>query len=130
MMFSIILKSGQNKLQKIVGLLLCILTTILLTSCVTTKESSSNEKLSSITIHIQDKDKNPVQDFEVWVMEDESPKPSVERGVLIGTTNSEGNVVWEEVRRGKYVIFLPDNQEETFRVDEKGQKIVLTGNKR
>ncbi|MGR5979400.1 DUF2606 family protein [Bacillus cereus] len=60
--------------------------------------------------YVKNKEKQPIKNFEIILMKDESPEPSKEIGISIGKTDEEGKVIWSNVMKGKYIIFLPNSK--------------------
>ena len=52
-------------------------------------------------------------------MKDESPEPSKEIGISIGKTDEEGKVIWRNVRTGKYIVFLPNNETQMVMINDR-----------
>ncbi len=58
-------------------------------------------------------------------MKDESPEPSKEIGISIGKTDEEGKVIWSNVMKGKYIIFLPNSKTQIVRVKDRDESRVI-----
>ncbi|MBR9663594.1 DUF2606 domain-containing protein [Bacillus cereus] len=63
-----------------------------------------------LSFYVKNKEKQPIKNFEIILMKDESPEPSKEIGISIGKTDEEGKVIWSNVMKGKYIIFLPNSK--------------------
>ncbi|EEM85253.1 hypothetical protein bthur0011_6440 [Bacillus thuringiensis serovar huazhongensis BGSC 4BD1] len=70
---------------------------------------------------MKNKEKQPIKDFEIILMKDESPEPSKEIGISIGRTNEEGKVIWRNVRTGKYIVFLPNNETQMVMINDRDE---------
>ena len=58
-------------------------------------------------------------------MKDESPEPSKEIGISIGKTDEEGKVIWKNVRKGNYIVFLPNSETQIVRVNDRDETRVI-----
>lgn len=119
-MFLIILKNGLNKYNKLLWILFCVLVIIVMTSYIVNNEKKFSKVVNSVTFHVKNKDKQPIKDFEIILMKDESPEPSKEIGISIGKTDEEGKVIWRNVRTGKYIVFLPNNEIQMVMINDRG----------
>lgn len=69
-----------------------------MSSSIANKEKKFSKVVNSVTFHVKNKEKQPIKDFEIILMKDESPEPSKEIGISIGKTDEEGKVIWRNVR--------------------------------
>ena len=93
------LKNGLNKYNKFIWILCCILVIIIMSSSIANNEKKFSKIVNSVTFHVKNKEKQPIKDFEIILMKDESPEPSKEIGISIGKTDEEGKVIWKNVRK-------------------------------
>ncbi|MEK4500576.1 DUF2606 family protein [Bacillus sp. FSL R12-0069] len=124
-MFLIILKNGLNKYNKLLWILCCVLVIIIMSSFIANKEKKFSKVVNSVTFHVKNKEKQPIKDFEIILMKDESPEPSKEIGISIGKTDEEGKVIWRNVRKGNYIIFLPNSETQIVRVNDRDETRVI-----
>ena len=120
-MFLIILKNGLNKYNKLLWILCCVLVIIIMSSSIANKEKMFSKVVNSVTFHVKNKEKQPIKDFEIILMKDESPQPSREIGISIGKTDEEGKVIWRNVRTGKYIVFLPNNKAQMVMINDRDE---------
>lgn len=78
------LKNGLNKYNKLLWILFCVLVIIVMTSYIVNNEKKFSKVVNSVTFHVKNKEKQPIKDFEIILMKDESPEPSKEIGISIG----------------------------------------------
>ena len=78
------LKNGLNKYNKFLWILCCVLVIIIVSSSIANKEKKFSKVVNSVTFHVKNKEKQPIKDFEIILMKDESPQPSREIGISIG----------------------------------------------
>ena len=124
-MFLIILKNGLNKYNKLLWILFCVLVIIVMTSYIVNNEKKFSKVVNSVTFHVKNKEKQPIKDFEIILMKDESPEPSKEIGISIGKTDEEGKVIWKNVRKGNYIVFLPNSETQIVRVNDRDETRVI-----
>ena len=124
----IILKNGLNKYSKSIGILFCILVIILMSSCMANNEENASKVGNPITFYVQNKEKQPIKDFEIMLIKDESPGPSKEIVISIGKTNQEGKFIWETPRKGKYIILLPNNEKKAIVINDRNVAELITIN--
>ncbi len=74
---------------------------------------------------MKNKEKQPIKDFEIILMKDESPQPSKEIGISIGRTDEEGKVIWKNVRPGKYIVFLPNNKAQMVKINDRDETKIV-----
>ena len=115
------LKNGLNKYNKFLWILCCVLVIIIVSSSIANKEKKFSKVVNSITFHVKNKEKQPIKDFEIILMKDESPQPSREIGISIGKTDEEGKVIWRNVRTGKYIVFLPNNKAQMVMINDRDE---------
>ncbi|EJQ41943.1 hypothetical protein IEE_04433 [Bacillus cereus BAG5X1-1] len=127
-MFLIILKNGLNKYSKYIGILFCILVIILMSSCIANNEENASKVGNPITFYVQNKEKQPIKDFEIMLIKDESPGPSKEIVISIGKTNQEGKFIWKTSRKGKYIILLPNNEKKAIVINDRNIAELITIN--
>ncbi|MFE4763520.1 DUF2606 family protein [Bacillus mycoides] len=127
-MFLIILKNGLNKYSKYIGILFCILVIILMSSCIANNEEHASKVGNPITFYVQNKEKQPIKDFEIMLIKDESPGPSKEIVISIGKTNQEGKFIWKTPRKGKYIILLPNNEKKAIVINDRNIAELITIN--
>ncbi|MFK4467345.1 DUF2606 family protein [Bacillus sp. RC252] len=127
-MFLIILKNGLNKYSKYIGILFCILVIILMSSCIANNEENASKVGNPITFYVQNKEKQPIKDFEIMLIKDESPGPSKEIVISIGETNQEGKFIWKIPRKGKYIILLPNNEKKAIVINDRNIAELITIN--
>ncbi|BCD27724.1 hypothetical protein bcere0028_6820 [Bacillus cereus AH1271] len=95
-------------------------------SCsIANNEENGSKVVDSVTFHVKNKEKQSVKDFEIILMKDASPKPSKEIGISIGRTDEEGKVIWRNVRKGNYIIFLPNGETQIVRVNDRDETRVI-----
>ncbi|WP_135811446.1 DUF2606 family protein [Bacillus cereus] len=124
-MFLIILKNGLNKYNNLIWILCCILVIIIMSSSIANNEKKFSKVVNYVTFHVKNKEKQPIKGFEIILMKDESPEPSKEIGILIGKTDEEGKVIWKNVRKGNYIIFLPNSETQIVRVNDRDETRVI-----
>lgn len=124
-MFLIILKNGLNKYSKLIWILCCVLVIIMISSSIANHEENVSKITDSVTFHVKNKEKQSIKDFEIILMKDESPEPSKEIGISIGRTDEEGKVLWRNVRKGNYIIFLPNSETQIVRVNDRDKTRVI-----
>ncbi|PFE21552.1 hypothetical protein CN279_26485 [Bacillus anthracis] len=124
-MFLIILKNGLNKYNKLIWILCCVLVIIIMSSFIVNNEKKLSKVVNSVTFYVKNKEKQPIKDFEIILMKDESPEPSKEIGISIGKTDEEGKVIWRNVRKGDYIIFLPNSETQIVRVNDRDETRVI-----
>ncbi|AXY07862.1 DUF2606 domain-containing protein [Bacillus anthracis] len=124
-MFLIILKNGLNKYNKLIWILCCVLVIIIMSSFIVNNEKKLSKVVNSVTFYVKNKEKQPIKDFEIILMKDESPEPSKEIGISIGKTDEEGKVIWRNVRKGNYIIFLPNSETQIVRVNDRDETRVI-----
>ncbi|HHT7239196.1 MULTISPECIES: DUF2606 family protein [Bacillus] len=127
-MFLIILKNGLHKYSKYIGILFCILIIILMSSCIANNEENASKVGNPITFYVQNKEKQPIKDFEIMLIKDESPGPSKEIVISIGKTNQEGKFIWKTPRKGKYIILLPNNEKKALVINDRNVAELITIN--
>ncbi|MES5868182.1 DUF2606 family protein [Bacillus cereus group sp. RP32] len=88
-------------------------------------EENGSKVVDSVTFHVKNKEKQSVKDFEIILMKDASPEPSKEIGISIGRTDEEGKVIWRNVRKGNYIIFLPNGETQIVRVNARDEMRVI-----
>ncbi|MCU5303984.1 YbfJ family protein, partial [Bacillus toyonensis] len=81
--------------------------------------------VNSVTFYVKNKEKQPIKDFEIILMKDESPQPSKEIGISIGRTDEEGKVIWKNVRTGKYIVFLPNNEAQMVKINDRDETKIV-----
>lgn len=81
-----------------------------------------------ITFYVQNKEKQPIKDFEIMLIKDESPGPSKEIVISIGKTNQEGTFIWKTPRKGKYIILLPNNEKKAIVINDRNVAELITIN--
>ncbi|AYF04922.1 MULTISPECIES: DUF2606 family protein [Bacillus] len=124
-MFLIILKNGLNKYSKLIWVLCCVLVITMISCSIANNEENGSKVVDSVTFHVKNKEKQSVKDFEIILMKDASPKPSKEIGISIGRTDEEGKVIWRNVRKGNYIIFLPNGETQIVRVNDRDETRVI-----
>ncbi|HFK1453452.1 DUF2606 family protein [Bacillus pacificus] len=124
-MFLIILKNGLNKYNNLIWILCCILVIIIMSSSIANNEKKFSKIVNYVTFHVKNKEKQPIKDFEIILMKDESPEPSKEIGISIGKTDEEGKVIWKNVRKGNYIVFLPNSETQIVRVNDRDETRVI-----
>lgn len=92
-----------------------------MSSSIANKEKKFSKVVNSVTFHVKNKEKQPIKDFEIILMKDESPQPSREIGISIGKTDEEGKVIWRNVRTGKYIVFLPNNKAQMVMINDRDE---------
>ncbi|KXY31589.1 DUF2606 family protein [Bacillus mycoides] len=127
-MFLIILKNGLNKYSKSIGILFCILVIILMSNCIENDERNASKVGNPITFYVHNKEKQPMKDFEIMLIKDESPGPSKEIVISIGKTNQEGKFIWKTPRKGKYIILLPNNEKKAIVINDRNVAELITIN--
>ncbi|UOB64691.1 DUF2606 family protein [Bacillus thuringiensis] len=118
-MFLIILKNGLNKYNNLIWILCCILVIIIMSSSIANNEKKFSKVVNYVTFHVKNKEKQPIKGFEIILMKDESPEPSKEIGISIGKTDEEGKVIWKNVRKGNYIVFLPNNETQMVMINDR-----------
>ncbi|CAM3974664.1 hypothetical protein CN575_12110 [Bacillus wiedmannii] len=124
-MFLIILKNGLNKYSKLIWILCCVLVITIISGSIANNEENGSKVVHSVTFHVKNKEKQSVKDFEIILMKDASPEPSKEIGISIGRTDEEGKVIWRNVRKGNYIIFLPNGETQIVRVNARDETRVI-----
>ncbi|MGH1288329.1 DUF2606 family protein [Bacillus toyonensis] len=124
-MFLIILKNGLNKYSKLIWILVCVLVIIVISNYIENNEKKCSKVVNSVTFHMKNKEKQPIKDFEIILMKDESPQPSKEIGISIGKTDEEGKVIWKNVRIGKYIVFLPNNEAQMVMINDRDETKIV-----
>lgn len=127
-MFLIILKNGLNKYSKSIGILFCILFIILMSNCIANDEGNASKVVNPVNFYAQNKEKQPIKDFEIMLIKDESPGPSKEILISIGKTNQEGKFIWKTPRKGKYIILLPNNEKKAIVINDRNGAELITIN--
>lgn len=92
-----------------------------MSSSIANKEKKFSKVVNSVTFHVKNKEKEPIKDFEIILMKDESPEPIKEIGISIGKTDEEGKVIWRNVRTGKYIVFLPNNKAQMVMINDRDE---------
>ncbi|TKH14479.1 DUF2606 family protein [Bacillus wiedmannii] len=121
----IILKNALNKYSKLIWILCCVLVIIIIFSFIANNEKMFSKVVNYVTFYVNNKEKQPVKDFEIILMKDASPEPSKEIGISIGRTDEEGKVIWRNVRKGNYIIFLPNGETQIVRVNDRDETRVI-----
>ncbi|PGO29959.1 hypothetical protein CN984_11565 [Bacillus cereus] len=124
-MFLIILKNGLNKYSKLIWILVCVLVTIVTSVYIENYKMKCSKAVNSVTFYVKNKEKQPIKDFEIILMKDESPQPSKEIGISIGRTDEEGKVIWKNVRTGKYIVFLPNNEAQKVKINDRDETKIV-----
>ncbi|HDX9630945.1 TPA: DUF2606 family protein [Bacillus cereus] len=124
-MFLIISKNGLNKYNKLLWILFCVLFIIVMTSYIANNEKKFSKVVKSVNFYVKNKEKQPIKDFEIILMKDESPEPSKEIGISIGKTDEEGKVIWRNVRKGNYIVFLPNSEKQIVRINDRDETRVI-----
>ncbi|MED3394582.1 DUF2606 family protein [Bacillus wiedmannii] len=124
-MFLIILKNGLNKYSKLIWILCCVLVITIISGSIANNEKIFSKVVNYVTFYVNNKEKQPIKDFEIILMKDESPEPSKEIGISIGKTDEEGKVIWRNVRKGNYIIFLPNGETQIVRVNDRDETRVI-----
>ncbi len=96
-----------------------------MSSFIVNNEKKLSKVVNSVTFYVKNKEKQPIKDFEIILMKDESPEPSKEIGISIGKTDEEGKVIWRNVRKGNYIIFLPNSETQIVRVNDRDETRVI-----
>ncbi|AIE78264.1 hypothetical protein B4079_1644 [Bacillus cereus] len=96
-----------------------------MSSSIANNEKKFSKIVNSVTFHVKNKEKQPIKDFEIILMKDESPEPSKEIGISIGKTDEEGKVIWKNVRKGNYIVFLPNSETQIVRVNDRDETRVI-----
>ncbi|HDR8182857.1 TPA: DUF2606 family protein [Bacillus thuringiensis] len=115
----IILKNGLNKYSKLIWILCCVLVIIIIFSFIANNEKMFSKVVNSVTFYVNNKEKQPIKDFEIMLIKDESPQPSKEIVISIGKTNQEGKLIWKTPRKGKYIILLPNNEKKEIVINDR-----------
>lgn len=92
-----------------------------MSSSIANNEKKFSKVVNSVTFHVKNKEKQPIKDFEIILMKDESPQPSREIGISIGKTDEEGKVTWRNVRTGKYIVFLPNKETQMVMINDRDE---------
>ncbi len=90
-----------------------------MSSSIANNEKKFSKVVNSVNFHVKNKEEQPIKDFEIILMKDESPEPSKEIGISIGKTDEEGKVIWRNVRTGKYIVFLPNNETQMVKINDR-----------
>ncbi|MCU5093431.1 YbfJ family protein [Bacillus wiedmannii] len=121
----IILKNALNKYSKLIWILCYVLVIIIIFSFIANNEKMFSKVVNYVTFYVNNKEKQPVKDFEIILMKDASPEPSKEIGISIGRTDEEGKVIWRNVRKGNYIIFLPNGETQIVRINDRDETRVI-----
>lgn len=92
-----------------------------MSSSIANNEKKFSKVVNSVTFHVKNKEKQPIKDFEIILMKDESPQPSREIGISIGKTEEEGKVIWRNVGTGKYIVFLPNKETQMVMINDRDE---------
>ena len=63
-----------------------------MSSSIANNEKKFSKIVNSVTFHVKNKEKQPIKDFEIILMKDESPEPSKEIGISIGKRMKKGKL--------------------------------------
>lgn len=96
-----------------------------MTSYIANNEKKFSKVVKSVNFYVKNKEKQPIKDFEIILMKDESPEPSKEIGISIGKTDEEGKVIWRNVRKGNYIVFLPNSEKQIVRINDRDETRVI-----
>lgn len=121
----IILKNALNTYSKLIWILCCVLVIIIIFSFIANNEKVFSKVVNYVTFYVNNKEKQPIKDFEIILMKDESPEPSKEIGISIGKTDEEGKVIWRNVRKGNYIVFLPNSEKQIVRINDRDETRVI-----
>ncbi|MGD6891222.1 DUF2606 family protein [Bacillus mobilis] len=121
----ITLKDGLNKYSKLIWILCCLLVITMISCSIANNEENGSKVVDSVTFHVKNKEKQSIKDFEIILMKDTSPEPSKEIGISIGRTDEEGKVIWRNVRKGNYIIFLPNDETQIVRGNDRDETRVI-----
>ncbi|WP_237982618.1 DUF2606 family protein [Bacillus thuringiensis] len=121
----IVLKNSLHKYSKFIWILFCVLVIIVMASYIANNEKKFSKVVKSVTFYVKNKEKQPIKDFEIILMKDESPEPSKEIGISIGKTDEEGKVIWRNVRKGNYIVFLPNSEKQIVRINDRDETRVI-----
>jgi hypothetical protein len=99
-----------------------------MSNCIANDEGNASKVVNPVTFYAQNKEKQPIKDFEIMLIKDESPGPSKEILISIGKTNQEGKFIWKTPRKGKYIILLPNNEKKAIVINDRNGAELITIN--
>ena len=91
-----------------------------MSSSIANKEKKFSKVVNSVTFHVKNKEKQPIKDFEIILMKDESPQPS--RNWDLNRENRRRRKSYlEECENGKIYRILPNNKAQMVMINDRDE---------